>query len=269
MASRKLIILSLFAALPVALLGETANDYAHHSAQDYIFGDEQEAKRELTAGLLKFPEDPELRDMLALFKDKQQDKDQDQKQQQQQQQGQQSQQQDQKDQQQQQSQDKTDSGQNQNQEGKDQSQAKNDQQKKEEPKAGETPSPSPGEDKKESQDRQSSPGEKQAEPSPTPGEGEEEPSPSPGEGDESGDNVGPSPSASPELPQKKFAGEVKEAPGEKSKKPQDGEMAAAEPEKEGELSERQAEALLQSMKDEEARVQLDERKASRHVYNDW
>jgi Ca-activated chloride channel homolog len=269
MASRKLIILSLFGALPVALLGETANDYAHHSAQDYIFGDEQEAKRELTAGLLKFPEDPELRDMLALFKDKQQDKDkdQDQKQQQQQQQGQQGQQQDQKDQQQQQSQNKADSGQNQNQEGKDQS-AKNDQQKKEEPKAGETPSPSPGEEKKESQDRQSSPGDKQAEQSPTPGEGDDEPSPSPGEGDESGDNVGPSPSASA-SPQKKLAGELKEATDKKSEKAQKAEMATAEPEKEGELSERQAEALLQSMKDEEARVQLDERKASRHVYNDW
>jgi hypothetical protein len=35
------------------------------------------------------------------------------------------------------------------------------------------------------------------------------------------------------------------------------------------MSERQAEALLQSMKDEEARVQLDERKATRRVYNDW
>jgi hypothetical protein len=35
------------------------------------------------------------------------------------------------------------------------------------------------------------------------------------------------------------------------------------------MSERQALALLESMKDEEARVQLDERKATRHVYNDW
>ncbi len=46
-------------------------------------------------------------------------------------------------------------------------------------------------------------------------------------------------------------------------------MAEAEPEKEGQMSERQAEALLQSMKDEEARVRLDEHKAARHVYNDW
>ena len=35
------------------------------------------------------------------------------------------------------------------------------------------------------------------------------------------------------------------------------------------MSEKQAERLLQSMKDEERRVQLDERKPTRHVYNDW
>jgi hypothetical protein len=35
------------------------------------------------------------------------------------------------------------------------------------------------------------------------------------------------------------------------------------------MSEKQAELLLQSMKDEEQRVQLDERKAAHHVYNDW
>ena len=35
------------------------------------------------------------------------------------------------------------------------------------------------------------------------------------------------------------------------------------------MSEKQAERLLQSMKDEERRVQLDERKAVRHVYKDW
>jgi hypothetical protein len=35
------------------------------------------------------------------------------------------------------------------------------------------------------------------------------------------------------------------------------------------MSERQAELLLRSMKDEERRVQLDERKATRHVYSDW
>jgi hypothetical protein len=35
------------------------------------------------------------------------------------------------------------------------------------------------------------------------------------------------------------------------------------------MSERQALALLESMKDEEARVRLDERRVKRHVYKDW
>ena len=50
---------------------------------------------------------------------------------------------------------------------------------------------------------------------------------------------------------------------------QAAQMAEAEQEKDGQMSERQAELLLRSMKDEERRVQLDERKATRHVYNDW
>jgi hypothetical protein len=37
----------------------------------------------------------------------------------------------------------------------------------------------------------------------------------------------------------------------------------------GEMSPQQAARLLQAMKDEEARVQLDERKAVHRVYNDW
>jgi len=96
------------------------------------------------------------------------------------------------------------------------------------------------------------------------------PSPSPGNGEGSEEN--PTPSATPtESPQKKFAGEVKGAAKDESQKPTDenARSAEAEPEKEGQMSERQAEALLQSMKDEEARVQLDERKATRRVYNDW
>jgi hypothetical protein len=51
--------------------------------------------------------------------------------------------------------------------------------------------------------------------------------------------------------------------------PQTGELVQAEPEKEGQMSEKQAQMLLQSMKDEEKRVQLDERKAARPVYKDW
>ena len=93
------------------------------------------------------------------------------------------------------------------------------------------------------------------------------PSPSPGEGEE--ENASPS---STESPQKKFAGEVKGAGGESAQKPPDkNEQVAAdtEQEKDGQMSERQALALLESMKDEEARVRLDERKVRHHVYNDW
>jgi len=69
----------------------------------------------------------------------------------------------------------------------------------------------------------------------------------------------------------KFAGEVKGSGEDKSQKPPDknAQVAEAEPEKEGQMSQRQAEALLESMKDEEARVQLDERRATRRVYKDW
>lgn len=175
--------------------------------------------------------------------------------------------------QQQQSQPQT--GQNQKPEEKqDQSQGKDQQQKKEEQsKSGQTPSPSPGdqqqqgqpspspgEEKKDGQDRQSPSGENE----------QAFPTPSPGEGEQSGEGASPSPAPS-QSPQKKMAGEIKGANDEKSEKPpdQNAQMAEAEAEKEGEMSERQAEALLRSMKDEEARVQLDERKVPRHVYNDW
>ena len=212
-------------------------------------------------------------------KDQQQKDQKDQQQQQQQQQRQQNQdqqnQQDQKDQKQaqnQQSQSKSggDKDQKEQQQQKDQQQAKNEPQKKQQQQPGESPSPSPGEGKQ--QDKQSSPspspGQQQAEQSPSPGEGEnEKPSPSPGEGED--ENASPTPA---ESPQKKLAGEVKGAAGDNSQKPADknDQMAAeAEQEKEGQMSERQALALLESMKDEEARVRLDERKVRRHVYNDW
>ena len=205
----------------------------------------------------------------------QQQKDQqqkDQKQDQQQQQQQSESQQNQKDQQQQsqnqqaQNQSSSDKEQKEEQQ-KDQAQAKNEAQKKQQQQPGETPSPSPGAEKPQQNQGSPSPGEQQAEQSPSPGEGEnEEPSPSPGEGEDE------SPSPSPaESPQKKFAGEVKGAAGDASQKPADRNEQAteAEQEKEGQMSERQAMALLESMKDEEARVQLDERKVRRHVYNDW
>jgi Ca-activated chloride channel family protein len=204
-------------------------------------------------------------------KDQQQKDQKDQQQQQQQQQQQNQNQQDQKDQQQaqnQQSQDKSGSDKDQKQQQqKDQSQAKNEPQKKPQQQPGESPSPSPGTEKQPGNQPSPSPGQRQAEQSPSPGEGENEmPSPSPGEGEE--ENGSPTPA---ESPQKKFAGEVKGAGGDNSQKPADKneQVAEAEQEKEGQMSERQALALLESMKDEEARVRLDERKVKRHVYNDW
>ena len=149
--------------------------------------------------------------------------------------------------------------------------AKNEPQKnKPQPKPGESPSPSPGKgEDKSAQDRQSSQNQEQPEESPTPGSGEDQaPSPSPGEGE--GENGSPSPTPAG-SPQKKLAGEIKSPNGDKQ--PQSQQNAAAfadvEPEREGQLSEKQAELLLQSMKDEEARVQLDERRVRRRVYNDW
>ncbi|HEU0275744.1 MAG TPA: VWA domain-containing protein [Candidatus Udaeobacter sp.] len=207
-------------------------------------------------------------------KQKQQQQQQDQKdkkqqQQQQQQQQDQSQQQN-KDQQQQsqaqQSQGKSEDQKDQQQEKNNESQAKNEPQKKQQPQTGQSPSPSPG---NQNNQPSPSPGERQAEQSPTPGEGEHEsPSPSPGEGQDENASPSPTPAQSPE---KKFAGDVKGAGGDKPEKPPDknAQIAEGEPEKEGQMSERQAEALLESMKDEEARVQLDERRVTRHVYKDW
>jgi Ca-activated chloride channel family protein len=202
--------------------------------------------------------------------------DQQQQQQQQQQQGQGQQQQ--KDQQQQ-SQKKSGSGNDQKEEKKnEQSQAKNEpQQPKQQHGDQPSPSPSPGEKKQdqeqsgEGEQPSATPGPGSPTPATTPGEhGDEMPSPSPGNGEGSEKNA--TPSATPaESPQKKLAGELKGADEDKSQKPPDKneQIGEAEAEKEGQMSERQAEALLQSLKDEEARVRLDERKAARHVYNDW
>jgi len=201
----------------------------------------------------------------------QQDQQQNKQQQQQQQQDQRNQQQ-QKDQQQQ-SQDRqsqTGNGKDQKEEKQnEQSQGKNEPQQSKQQK-GNQPSPSPSPGEKDQNQRQSGEGEQ---PSSTPGDhGNEMPSPSPSATNGEGSEENPTPSATPtESPQKKFAGDVKGAGKGESEKPPDknAQVAEEEAEKEGQMSERQAEALLQSMKDEEARVQLDERKASRRVYNDW
>jgi Ca-activated chloride channel family protein len=168
-----------------------------------------------------------------------------------------------------------------------QQQSKND--KKPQPSPNESPSPSPGDDQqkqsgsspspspdkgsggdKNQQKQQPENGEPEASPSPTAsGESSAAPSPSPGSGEEPQPEG--SPSASPgSSPDKPLSGKVEAAGDEKPKEPaQEAQAAEAEPEKEGQMSEKQAQMLLQSMKDEEQRVQLDERKAARHVYKDW
>src|SRR5438552_3172492 len=128
------------------------------------------------------------------------------------------------------------------------------QKKKDQRSAGESPTPSPGKD---------------SSPSPSPRESGENatPSPSPGENSGKGENASPSvtPSASPTKPR---SGEIKGA-GEPSDEEQKEEAAEAEAMERGEMSPQQAARLLQAMKDEEARVQLDERKPVHRVYNDW
>ena len=126
------------------------------------------------------------------------------------------------------------------------------QKKKDQRGAGESPTPSPGED---------------SGPSPSPGESGENPTPSPGENSGNGENASPSatPSVSPTKPR---SGEIKGA-GEPSDERQKEEAAEAEAMERGEMSPQQAARLLQAMKDEEARVQLDERKPVHRVYNDW
>src|SRR5213595_3328562 len=177
-----------------------------------------------------------------------------------------------------------------------QAQAKNEPQKNQQSQAGETPSPTPGKDQQQAsqpspspgkgenknasatpspsaggQDRQSGRDQEQPEESPSPGGGDDQTSsPSPGEGEDEGEYA--TPSATPtSSPQKKLAGEIKGANGDQPpQNPQNAaQLAEAEPEKEGQMSEKQAELLLKSMKDEEQRVQLDERRVRRHVYNDW
>jgi Ca-activated chloride channel family protein len=128
------------------------------------------------------------------------------------------------------------------------------QKKKDQRGAGESPTPSPGED---------------SSPSPSPGESGENPTPSPSPGKNSGNGENASPSATPSAsPTKPRSGEIKGA-GEPSDERQKEEAAEAEAMERGEMSPQQAARLLQAMKDEEARVQLDERKPVHPVYNDW
>jgi Ca-activated chloride channel family protein len=181
-------------------------------------------------------------------------------------------QQNQQQQQQQQSQDQSQSQQQsqsaqsqKSQQKQNQSLAKNEPQKDQQQQSGQgpSPSPSPGKEKSNTQDQQSQPGE-----SPSPStSGAQMPSPSPGEGQD--ENKAPS-AAPAGTPSRKLAGEIKGSSDESKKPPeQNAQLAQAESDNEDQMTEQQAEQLLQSTKDEEARVQLDERRATRRVYNDW
>ncbi len=128
-------------------------------------------------------------------------------------------------------------------------------------------SPTPGNDQKENERGEGN------EPTPTPGEnGEEQPKDNNRNSGSTGQSgQAPSPSPAPQSsPPKKFSGEIKGSnepqPGQS---PANAEAAMAEEEKDGQMSQRQAMALLQSVQDEEARVPLDERRTVRPVYNDW
>lgn len=63
---KRLINLSLF-FVSLSLKAEMAGDYFHRGAQHYIFGEKEKAKTEITTGLQKFPEDPELQKMAVLL----------------------------------------------------------------------------------------------------------------------------------------------------------------------------------------------------------
>jgi Ca-activated chloride channel family protein len=268
-------------------LGELYNAQSHYEEALKLDPNDERAKanlEEVKKKIERLKQNPKKQPTPTPTPPSQKDKKQDKKDQQQKDQQQKDQQQ--KDQQQKNDQDQ----QQQPQSGNDQQQqqAKNDKNQKQEPKPGESPSPSPGDQKQENQPgsspspsadkgnngdkkedkQQPAKGEPDASPSPTASE-QGSPSPSPGEGE--GPQPEGSPSASPGAsPGKKMSGELKAAGDEKPKEPpQNAQAVEAEPEKEGEMSEKQAQLLLQSMKDEEQRVQLDERKAARHVYKDW
>ena len=257
--------------------------------QDKAAAERLEIVRKKIERLKKHPEQPPPKPQKNQQNKKDQKKDQQQDQQQQQQQ-----QQSQNDQQQNQDQ------QNQDQQKQDQQQAKNNQRQpnqqnqeqnpenqkdqqnsekrdKQQQQAQPSPSPSPGGEQKQpdqKKNEQRGVGEsptptpdESSNPSPSPGESGENPSPSPGDNSGKDENVSPgaTPSASPTKPR---SGEIKSAsePSDEQRKEQAAEAEAME---RGEMSPKQAARLLQAMKDEEARVQLDERKPVHRVYNDW
>ncbi|PYL92949.1 MAG: hypothetical protein DMF14_02075 [Verrucomicrobia bacterium] len=252
--------------------------------QDKAAAERLEIVRKKIERLKKHPEQPPPKPQKNQQnkKDQKKDQQQDQQQQQQQQQSQNDQQQNQDQQKQDQQQAKNNqrqpNQQNQEQNPENQKDQQNSEKRdKQQQQAQPSPSPSPGGEQKQpdqKKNEQRGAGESptptpdgSSNPSPSPGESGENPSPSPGDNSGKDENVSPgaTPSASPTKPR---SGEIKSAsePSDEQRKEQAAEAEAME---RGEMSPKQAARLLQAMKDEEARVQLDERKPVHRVYNDW
>ena len=249
--------------------------------QDKAAAERLEIVRKKIERLKKHPEQPPPKPQKNQQNKKDQKKDQQQDQQQQQQQSQNDQQQNQDQQKQDQQQAKNNqrqpNQQNQEQNPENQKDQQNSEKRdKQQQQAQPSPSPSPGGEQKQPDQKKNVRGagesptptpDGSSNPSPSPGESGENPSPSPGDNSGKDENASPgaTPSASPTKPR---SGEIKSAsePSDEQRKEQAAEAEAME---RGEMSPKQAARLLQAMKDEEARVQLDERKPVHRVYNDW
>jgi Ca-activated chloride channel family protein len=139
-----------------------------------------------------------------------------------------------------------------------------------------SPSPSPAgsprpdaspSDNQQGPDQSPSPSKGSNSPKPDQEKSGTDPSPSPGENTGANSQSSPTPSTSPE---KQRSGEIKAAADQNDEKQkEEAAVAEAEAEQRGEMSPQQAGQLLQAMKDEEARIQLNERKPTHRVYNDW
>lgn len=106
------------AGFTTSVTAQTAEDYFHGGAQDFIHADLQQAMSEVQAGLNQYPDDPKLNALMQMLKEeqeKQQQQQQDQNQQQQQDQNQNQQNQEEQEQQDQQQQDESKEGQNEEQ----------------------------------------------------------------------------------------------------------------------------------------------------------
>jgi Ca-activated chloride channel homolog len=242
--------------------------------QDKAAAERLEMVRRKIEQLKKHPKQPPPQPQKDQQKKKEENKDQEQQQQQQQSQNQQQQNQEQQQNQSQQQAKNDQQQQNQQSQKQNPENQKDQQQNSERPDKQKqaSPSPSPGsENQKSDREKKDQTGAGES-PTPSPGKSGQSPSPTPGENSSSGESPAASgtPSASPAKPR---SGEIKSAgeAGDDAKQQEQAAAAAAEAEamQRGEMSPQQAARLLQAMKDEEARVQLDERKPVHPVYKDW